>query len=147
MMRKEFRILSINVSENKGEKKHPVEEAEVRENHGIPGDAHAGPWHRQISLLADEDIEVMRGKGIVLQYGDFAENITTRGIDLCSLPVGTRLVLGDVVTEVTQIGKECHSRCAIFDAVGECVMPKKGIFVRVLQGGRLCRESRCHYDI
>jgi len=114
--------------------------------HGIVGDAHAGPWHRQVSLLADEDIETMRGKGIDLEYGDFAENITTRGIELAALPVGARLNLGGCEIEVTQIGKECHHGCAIFDAVGDCVMPRRGIFAKVLKGGTISRDSRCYYD-
>ncbi len=146
-MRKEFSILSINVSAEKGAQKKPVERAVLREGHGIEGDAHAGDWHRQVSLLADEDIQGMRGKGVELSFGDFAENITTRGIDLAALPVGTRLNVGPALLEVTQIGKECHSRCAIYEAVGDCVMPRKGIFARVLRGGGIDRESRCHYDI
>jgi MOSC domain-containing protein YiiM len=119
----------------------------LRENHGIEGDAHAGEWHRQVSLLAEEDIDTMRGRGIELGYGDFAENITTRGIDLGALPIGARLSLGPAVLEVTQIGKECHQGCAIFQAVGDCVMPRRGVFTRVVTGGEISRESRCHYDL
>lgn len=147
MARRNFEILSINISEKAGVQKKPVSRAELRPNHGIEGDAHAGDWHRQISLLADEDIDSMRGNGIALDYGDFAENITTRGIALSQLPVGTRLYLGDCEVEVTQIGKECHHGCAIFQAVGDCVMPRRGIFVKVLRGGTISRESECHYDI
>ena len=146
-MRRSFRILAVNVSERSGEQKHPVERARLRENHGIVGDAHAGDWHRQVSLLAEEEIDTMRGKGVELHYGDFAENITTRGVDLASLPVGTRLHLGEVLLEVTQIGKECHHGCAIRQAVGDCVMPRKGIFARVLQGGEISGESECYYDL
>ena len=146
-MKKEFSILSINVSDQKGMQKRPVERAVLREGHGIEGDAHAGEWHRQVSLLADEDIQGIRGKGVELSCGDFAENITTRGIDLSALPVGALLSVGPALLEVTQIGKECHSRCAIFEAVGDCVMPRKGVFARVLRGGEIDRESRCHYDI
>ena len=146
-MKKEFRILSINISEKKGEQKLPVTRAEIIENHGIAGDAHAGKWHRQISLLANEEIETMRGKGIDLDYGDFAENITTEGVSLHNLPVGTKLYLGDTVMEVSQIGKECHHGCAIYQAVGDCVMPRKGIFARVLKGGVISHESSCYYDI
>jgi len=146
-VRKDFSILSINISERTGEQKKPVDGAVLRENHGIEGDAHAGDWHRQVSLLAEEDIDTMRGRGIELGYGDFAENITTRGINLGALPMGARLSLGPAVLEVTQIGKECHQGCAIFQAVGDCVMPRRGVFTRVVTGGEISRESRCHYDL
>jgi MOSC domain-containing protein YiiM len=146
-VRREFSILSVNVSTRTGEQKQPVDRAVLRAGHGIEGDAHAGDWHRQVSLLADEDIDTMRGRGIDLAFGDFAENITTRGVDLAALPVGTRLVLGPAVLEVTQIGKECHQGCAIFQAVGDCVMPRRGIFARVVTGGEISSESRCHYDL
>jgi MOSC domain-containing protein YiiM len=141
-----FRILSINVSERKGVQKTPVQEAVLREDHGIEGDAHAGNWHRQVSLLANEDIESMRGKGIEISCGDFAENITTEGVDLASLPIGSKLYLGEVILQVTQIGKECHHGCAVYRAVGDCVMPRRGIFARVLRGGRIDCASECHYD-
>ena len=140
-----FTILSINVSDRKGVQKRPVERALLREEHGIDGDAHAGNWHRQVSLLADEDIEEMRGRGIDIGYGAFAENITTSGVPLSGLPVGTRLYLGESVLEVTQIGKECHHGCAIYQAVGDCVMPRCGIFARVVKGGTIDRESKCYY--
>ena len=130
-------VVAVCISKNKGERKTPVESVELREEHGIVGDAHAGDWHRQVSLLAQESIEKMRRLGLDVDSGDFAENITTRGIDLPSLPVGTRLTVGDVLMEVTQIGKECHTRCAIYHQAGDCVMPKEGIFVRVLKGGVL----------
>ena len=146
-MKREFSILSINISDRTGVQKKPVARAVLREGHGIEGDAHAGDWHRQVSLLADEDIQTMRGRGIELGYGDFAENVTTRGIDLGALPIGTRLNLGTALLEITQIGKECHHGCAIFHAVGDCVMPRKGVFARVLRGGEIDHESRCHYDL
>jgi MOSC domain-containing protein YiiM len=146
-MRQSFRILSINISQRKGVQKTPVEEAELQVDHGIVGDAHAGNWHRQVSLLADEDVQTMRGQGVEIACGDFAENITTQGVDLAVLPVGTRLYLGEAVMEVTQIGKECHHDCAIYRAVGDCVMPRRGIFARVLEGGRISRASECHYDL
>ncbi len=146
-MNGEFTILSINVSKKTGTKKTPVPAAVLREGHGIVGDAHAGDWHRQVSLLAEEDIRGMRGRGIEIGYGDFAENLTTRGIDLGSLPVGARLTVGPALLEVTQIGKECHHGCAIREAVGDCVMPRKGIFARVIRGGEISRESRCHHDL
>ena len=143
---REFSLLSVNVSTAAGVPKTPVERALLRENHGIEGDAHAGEWHRQVSLLADEDIETMRGRGVDLPPGIFAENLTTRGIDLSRLPVGSRLRVGPALLEVTQIGKECHQGCAIRQAVGDCVMPRRGVFARVLAGGEISRESRCHYD-
>ncbi|MFA5800342.1 MAG: molybdenum cofactor synthesis domain-containing protein [Candidatus Peribacteraceae bacterium] len=133
-----FTIVSINISARKGEKKRPVPSVELREKMGIVGDAHAGFAHRQVSLLAMESIEKMRAKGLAVGPGDFAENITTEGIDLISLPVGARLCLGpDVEVEITQIGKECHSRCEIYRQAGDCVMPREGVFARVLRGGML----------
>jgi MOSC domain-containing protein YiiM len=146
-VKQDFSILSINVSERTGEQKKPVARALLREGHGIVGDAHAGDWHRQVSLLADEDIETLRGKGIEIGFGDFAENITTRGIDLGSLPIGSRLRIGPALLEVTQIGKECHAGCAIRRITGDCVMPRKGVFARVITGGEIDHESRCHYDL
>ena len=129
------KVLAVCISRNKGERKTPVEAVELRENHGIVGDAHAGEWHRQVSLLAQESIEKMRKLGLDVNSGDFAENITTSGIELVSLPIGTRLQLGESLLEVTQVGKECHNRCAIYYQAGDCVMPKEGIFARVIRGG------------
>ena len=129
------KVLAVCISEKKGERKTPVESVELREAHGIVGDAHAGDWHRQVSLLAQESIDKMRRLGLDVNVGDFAENITTSGIDLVVLPIGSRLNVGETLLEVTQIGKECHTRCAIFHQAGDCVMPKEGIFVRVLKGG------------
>ena len=128
-------VVAVCISENKGERKTPVDAVELRENHGIVGDAHAGDWHRQVSLLASESIDKMRALGLDVDSGDFAENITTSGIELVSLPIGTRLQVGEILLEVTQIGKECHTRCAIFYQAGDCVMPKEGIFARVITGG------------
>lgn len=128
-------VLAVCISKNKGERKQPVATVELVTEHGIAGDAHAGDWHRQVSLLAQESIDKMRAMGLDVSAGDFAENITTAGIDLVSLPVGSRLALGEVLLEVTQIGKECHTRCAIYYQAGDCVMPKEGIFARVLKGG------------
>ncbi len=131
------KVVSINVSNKKGVRKTPVEEVTVVENKGIAGDAHASSeWHRQVSLLAIESIKKMQSLGLDVKPGDFAENITTEGIDLLSLPLGTRVKIGnDVIGEVSQIGKECHSRCAIYYQAGDCVMPKEGIFIRVMKGG------------
>jgi len=130
-------VVAVCISLSKGEKKTPVERVELRENHGIVGDAHAGDWHRQVSLLARESIAKMQAMGLKVDAGDFAENITTTGIDLVSLPIGTRLAVADTLLEVTQIGKECHTRCAIYYQAGDCVMPKEGIFARVLKGGSI----------
>ena len=130
-------VVAVCISENKGERKTPVQAVELRENHGIVGDAHAGDWHRQVSLLASESIDKMRKLGLDVDSGDFAENITTSGIELVSLPIGTRLRVGETELEVTQIGKECHTRCAIYYQAGDCVMPKEGIFARVITGGMI----------
>ena len=129
------KIVAVCISAGKGERKTPVAAVELREEHGIIGDGHAGPWHRQVSLLAQESIDKMRALGLDVTTGDFAENITTLGLNLPALPLGTRLTMGDAELEVTQIGKECHTRCAIFYQAGDCVMPKEGIFARVLRGG------------
>ena len=142
-----FTVLSVNLSRAKGEKKVPVDRAELRAGHGFVGDAHAGDWHRQVSLLADEDVDAMRASGAELRAGDFAENITTRGVPLASLPVGTRLSIGDAVLEVTQIGKECHQGCAIRRQVGDCVMPRMGIFCRVIEGGSVGRGDTGRYGV
>ncbi|OHB33929.1 MAG: molybdenum cofactor sulfurase [Desulfuromonadaceae bacterium GWC2_58_13] len=130
------RVVAVNVSQNKGERKKAVPTVDLVMNHGIVGDAHAGEWHRQVSLLAEESIATMQRLGLAVHAGDFAENITTSGIDLVSLPVGTRMTIGGALVEVTQIGKECHAPCAIYYQAGSCVMPKEGIFVKVLEGGR-----------
>ena len=130
-------IVGVCVSKSKGERKTPVGTAKLRVNHGIEGDAHAGEWHRQVSLLAIESIRKMQAMGLKVASGDFAENLTTEGIELYTLPIGTRLEIGETLLEVTQIGKECHTRCAIFYQAGDCVMPKEGIFARVLKGGTL----------
>jgi MOSC domain-containing protein YiiM len=130
------KIISVNISESKGERKTNVGSCRLLESHGLADDAHAGPWHRQVSLLAAESIQKMKDKGLDVKPGDFAENLTTEGIELVSLPVGTRLKVGDgVLMRVTQIGKVCHERCAIYYQAGDCVMPKEGIFTEVLEGG------------
>lgn len=130
-------IIAVCISADKGQRKTPMAEVVLKENHGIVGDAHAGDWHRQVSLLATESIAKMRAMGLDVDSGDFAENITTIGLDLVSLPIGSRLALGDAVVEITQIGKECHNRCAIYYQAGDCVMPKEGIFARVITGGTI----------
>jgi cyclic pyranopterin monophosphate synthase len=130
-------VVAVNISEHKGERKKASPEVMLRAEHGIEGDAHAGPWHRQVSLLAQESIDKMTAAGLTVGPGDFAENITTTGIEVAALPIGTILDLGEALVEVTQIGKECHARCAIYQQAGDCVMPREGIFVRVLRGGRV----------
>ncbi|HWQ22265.1 MAG TPA: MOSC domain-containing protein, partial [Clostridia bacterium] len=116
-------VVSVNISEHKGTRKHPLQGPVTITVLGMQGDAHAGDWHRQLSLLAQESIDKMQGHGLVLKPGDFAENITTQGVDLLTLPVGTRLQIGGSVTmEITQIGKECHLGCEIRKLVGDCVM-------------------------
>ena len=130
-------VIAVCISERKGEVKHPVPWIEVKRHHGIVGDAHAGDLHRQISLLADESVDTMRALGLTLEAGAFAENILTRGIELKTLPVGTRLRVGPALLEVTQIGKECHKGCAIREATGRCVMPTEGIFAIVIEEGRI----------
>jgi len=133
------KVVSLNISDKKGVRKKPVESVVIKENYGIEGDAHASEkWHRQISLLALESIEKMQAMGLKVGPGDFAENITTQGIDLPVLPIGTRMTIGnEVEVEVSQIGKVCHTRCAIYHQAGDCVMPKEGIFVKVLEGGTI----------
>jgi MOSC domain-containing protein YiiM len=130
------RVVSVNTSPRKGVRKKPVDRARVVENQGLEGDAHGGEWHRQVSLLALESIEKMRAKGLDVGPGDFAENLTTEGIDLLALPLGSRIRVGDEVElEITQIGKVCHTKCAIFYQAGDCVMPKEGVFAIVLREG------------
>jgi len=132
------KVLAVNISEDKGTKKTNVHSCALMKDFGLKGDAHAGPWHRQVSLLANESIEKMRAKGLNVGYGDFAENVTTEGIDLVHLPIGTKIRIGNsVILRVTQIGKECHERCAIYYQAGDCVMPKEGIFAEVLNEGEV----------
>jgi MOSC domain-containing protein YiiM len=135
-----MKIVSIAVSKKKGTRKTCVDEALLIENHGIEGDAHAGPWHRQLSFLAMESIEKAHQQGQDVSFGDFAENVASEGIDWVKVPVGTRFQLGeDAVIEITQIGKECHQKCAVFYQVGDCIMPREGVFARVLRGGVIRR--------
>jgi len=131
-------VLAVNTSEEKGTKKTNIQSCALLKDFGLEGDAHAGPWHRQVSLLANESVEKMKAMGLKVGYGDFAENITTEGIDLVHLPIGTEIHIGDaVLLRVTQIGKECHERCAIYYQAGDCVMPKEGIFAEVLNEGEV----------
>ena len=131
------KITAICVSERKGTQKHYIEQAELKVDHGIVGDAHAGNWHRQVSLLNKEKIDAFRARGAKVNDGAFGENIIVEGIDFRTLPIGTRYRSGDVLLEMTQIGKECHDHCAIYAAMGDCIMPREGVFCKVLQGGVL----------
>ena len=141
------KILAINVSEKKGVMKSEVSEAVLRENHGIEGDAHSGPGLRQISLLAKESIDKLKDKiETGLCFGRFAENITTEGISLATLELGTRLRIGEGVVEVTQIGKECHNDCEIKRLAGDCVMPREGVFGIVIKGGRISKGDEIWID-
>ncbi|MBK5092683.1 MAG: MOSC domain-containing protein [Actinobacteria bacterium] len=132
------KIISVNVSEATGVRKNDVGKCLLVEGHGLEGDAHAGDWHRQVSLLAMESVDKMRDKGLDVGPGDFGENLTTKGIELVTLPVGTRIKVGEgVLIEVSQIGKECTEPCAIYYQAGDCVMPREGIFAVVVEGGRV----------
>lgn len=128
-------VLAVCISEKKGTMKHPVDHIDVRRNHGILGDAHAGSWHRQVSLLASESVQKMKKISPDIPVGAFAENILTEGIEVSLLPVGTRLQIGSCLLEIRQIGKECHKDCAIRKQVGDCVMPREGVFAIVLKDG------------
>lgn len=132
------KVVAVNISEKKGVVKTSIEEGNFQENHGLVGDAHAGKWHRQVSLLGVESVEKMKKAGVKgLCSGKFAENLTTEGIILHKLPVGLKLKIGETIQEVSQIGKECHNGCAIKQQVGQCIMPTEGIFTRVLKGGKV----------
>lgn len=129
-------VVEVCTSEKKGTRKHPRDEVVLREDWGIEGDAHAADWHRQVSLLAEESIRKMQVKGLNVGPGSFAENLTTSGIDLLALPIGARVSIGpEVILEITQHGKVCHDRCAVYYQAGDCVMPREGIFGRVIKGG------------
>lgn len=131
------RVVSVNISDKRGVRKKPAGEVLLKADYGIDGDAHASSkWHRQVSLLALESIRKMQAMGLNVKPGDFAENITTEGIDLPKLPIGTKMKIGDdIEAEVSQIGKVCHTRCEIYRQAGDCIMPKEGIFVKVIKGG------------
>ena len=139
-------IRSISLSKKKGTRKIPVEEAVLIADHGLEKDAHAGPWHRQVSFLASESIDGAREQGLEVTFGDFAENIATSGVDWLNVPIGTRILLGEsAVVEITQIGKECHNRCAIYYLAGDCIMPREGVFGRVIKGGRIKKGDKISF--
>lgn len=129
------KVDAVCISEKKGTQKINICKADFIENHGIKNDAHAGNWHRQISLLSKDKIDAFRAKGIDIPYGAFGENLVVEGIDFAKLPIGTKFQCSEVVLELTQIGKKCHNECEIFRKVGDCIMPREGVFARVLHGG------------
>ena len=132
------KVIAVCTSPEKGTQKTAAAEANFIEDYGIEGDAHAGKWHRQVSLLSYDKIEAFRQRGARVENGAFGENLVVEGIDFSALPVGTRLACGDVVLEITQIGKECHHGCAIFQQMGDCIMPREGVFAKVIRGGKIC---------
>ena len=139
-----MKIVAIAISKKKGTRKTPVEYADLIQDYGLKGDAHAGPWHRQVSFLAGESIQASRDQGLDVSFGDFAENIATSGIDWKGITIGTLIELGEgSFVEITQIGKECHNKCAIYYQAGDCIMPREGVFARVIKGGRI----RCNDNI
>ena len=131
------KITGICISEKRGVQKHLITEANIVCDWGIEGDAHGGKWHRQISLLSQEKVDAFKAKGADIHPGSFGENLIVEGFDFSAMPVGTRFVIGDVVLEMTQIGKECHHGCQIFQKMGECIMPREGVFAKVLHGGKI----------
>lgn len=131
------KVISTNISEIRGIQKHNVGKVKLIEDYGIENDAHAGKWHRQVSLLSHEKIEAFRAKGAEVKDGAFGENIVVSGIDFKSLPIGTRFQCNDVILEMTQIGKECHHGCEIFQKMGECIMPREGVFAKIIHGGEI----------
>ena len=144
---KSFSVVSVNISKEKGTVKKPVDKITCLPDSGIKGDAHAGPGKRQVSLLAEEDIHTVRASGIQINDGDFAENITTKGVDLSALGIGTKIQIGEAILEISQIGKACHSKCEIFKKVGDCIMPKKGVFAIVIKEGEIKRGDTGTYNI
>ena len=142
-----MKIVSIAVSKKKGTRKTQIKESELIPEHGLTGDGHAGEWHRQVSFLAQESIAKAQAQGLDVTFGDFAENIATTGIDWKTLPIGTRVRVGDsALVEITQIGKTCHKPCAIFYQAGDCIFPREGVFARVLEGGKIRVGDRLQFE-
>ena len=131
------KIIAICMSEKKGTQKHEIDHAIVKEDWGIVGDAHAGNWHRQVSLLSVEKVNDFRDRGAEVGHGAFGENLVVEGFDLRTLPIGSRFQIGDVLLEMTQIGKQCHSHCEIYKVMGDCIMPREGVFAKVIRGGEI----------
>ena len=138
-------IRAICISEQRGTKKYEIPQAELKEEWGIVGDAHAGNWHRQVSLLSYEKIEEFKAKGAPVKDGAFGENLIVQGFDFKTLPVGTRLKCNDVILEITQIGKQCHNGCEIFKIMGDCIMPREGVFAKVIKGGVISEGDEMVY--
>jgi len=140
-----MKVVSIAISKKKGTRKVRVDHATLVQGHGLEGDAHAGQWHRQVSFLASESIEKAKKSGLDVTFGDFAENIATSGIDWQNIPLGTEVRLGgSAIVKITQIGKECHNKCAIYYAAGDCIMPREGVFARVLKEGKIFCGDMIH---
>ena len=148
------KLIAINISRERGTEKKQIPKVRLIRNYGLDGDAHAGRWHRQVSLLSYEKIEEFRKKGAQIGLGAFGENLIVEGYDFRNLPVGTRFQCGDVILEMTQIGKECHSHCEIYKRMGECIMPREGVFAVVIHGGKIKKgdilekveETEAHID-
>lgn len=140
------KVVAVCVSEKRGTKKVNVGQCELIKNFGLKGDAHAGDWHRQVSLLSYDRVEAFRASGATVEDGAFGENLLVEGIDFKTLPVGTLLRCGDVTLEITQIGKECHAHCEIYKQLGDCIMPREGVFARVLQGGVIAVGDEMHVE-
>ena len=139
------KVMAVNISEKRGTQKVNVHTVRLIENYGLENDAHAGNWHRQVSLLSYEKIEEFKAKGAPVQDGAFGENLIVQGFDFKSLPVGTRLKCNDVILEITQIGKKCHNGCEIFKVMGDCIMPRDGVFARVIHGGVISQGDEMEY--
>ena len=139
------KVMAVNISEKRGTQKVNVHTVKLIENYGLENDAHAGNWHRQVSLLSYEKIEEFKAKGAPVQDGAFGENLIVQGFDFKTLPVGTRLKCNDVILEITQIGKKCHNGCEIFKVMGDCIMPREGVFARVLHGGVISQGDEMDY--
>ncbi len=140
------KVMAVCISGKRGTKKLNVGSIELIENYGLKGDGHAGDWHRQVSLLSYDRVEEFRTSGAAVDDGAFGENLLVKGIDFKALPVGTKLRCNDVILEITQIGKECHAHCEIFHQVGDCIMPREGVFARVLQGGTIAVGDEMYAD-
>ncbi len=145
-MKLQGKVIAVCTSTLKGVAKKEQNEAVILENHGIENDAHAGNWHRQISLLSYEKVEAFRARGGQVKNGAFGENLLVSGIDFARLPLGAKLSCGDILLEVTQIGKECHAHCAIYHQVGDCIMPREGVFTRVLRGGKIAKGDSIYVE-
>ena len=139
------KVMAVNISEKRGTQKVNVHTVRLIENYGLENDAHAGNWHRQVSLLSYEKIEEFKAKGAPVQDGAFGENLIVQGFDFKTLPVGTRLKCNDVILEITQIGKKCHNGCEIFKVLGDCIMPREGVFARVIHGGVISQGDEMEY--